>query len=125
MDEVVKLRNQGDGAAILVLGEESLGGSPELTRGFLIFLKKIENVVGHEAIEGGEHRIVVLHPGGIVGGGKRGAVDVIEQAMATEKSAGVLAPLREVVSLEIENDGRRRVGRCSERGSGGHSRCGS
>lgn len=44
----------------------------------------------------------------------------MEQAMVTEESTRMLAPLSEVVSLEVEDDAGWRPSRRSERGDIGH-----
>jgi hypothetical protein len=112
LDEAMKLVDDNDGSAILVVSEEVLSGLPEVTGThvtIVVGLDDVQDVTQDEAMHGGDHDKAILDPGWVGRSYSERVVDVVEETMTAKDGAELDVPLKEVVGVKVEDDRRRRV----------------
>jgi hypothetical protein len=112
LDEAMKLMEENDGSTVLVVSEEVMSGLSEVTGTHVtinVGLDDVQDVMRDEAMHGTDHGKVVLDPDWVGRSCSERVVDMVEETMAAKDGADVDVPLREVVSVKVEDDRRRRV----------------
>jgi hypothetical protein len=125
LHELTKLVVEVYGLVHLVGGEELEDREPQLKSGLIASEDHVSDVFVDAGVKGVEHRVVIRSPGSVSRVGGEGAIDVADQARATQSGAHVDGPLGVVAGGEVEYDRGDVVRRTPQRNNarGGGDEC--